>query len=182
MRLFTQLRPFNRPITEPMVAAATTTKRLLRLTTCEAWYSQRQVLPKHGDAESPMVALATIYVKGLYVLGGLVGEFKEPIYCNKRLLRFGEFGDAIAHDSQVLILRGDDMIRIKSSQKYFSEAEVASLTGIPREDLRSLAREKHLGTMASALVGGTRAESWLFTNSDLLILAVLPPNSGASNR
>jgi hypothetical protein len=73
------------------------------------------------------------------------------------------------------------MIRIKSSQKYFTESEVASLTGISCEDLRAVAREKRIGTMASALVGGIRAESWLFTNSDLMILTVLPHNSAGSN-
>jgi hypothetical protein len=74
------------------------------------------------------------------------------------------------------------MIRIKSSQKYFTEAEVASLTGISRENLRNLAREKHLGTMASASIGGTRAESWLFTNSDLMILTVLPVHPDGPDR
>lgn len=67
------------------------------------------------------------------------------------------------------------MLRIRSSQKYFTEDEVASLTGICSEHLRDLARAKRIGTIASALVAGTRAESRLFSNSDLAILASLQP-------
>lgn len=62
------------------------------------------------------------------------------------------------------------MVRIRSSQKLFTEAEVVDLTGICREHLRRLANEKHLGTMATALIAGERAESWLFSNSDVMIL------------
>ena len=67
------------------------------------------------------------------------------------------------------------MVRVKSSQKLFTEDEVASLTGICLEHLRNLAKEKHIGTMASAAVAGNRAESRLFTNSDLMVLTVLQP-------
>ena len=67
------------------------------------------------------------------------------------------------------------MVRVKSSQKLFTEDEVASLTGICLEHLRNLAKEKHIGTMASATVAGNRAESRLFTNSDLMVLTVLQP-------
>lgn len=67
------------------------------------------------------------------------------------------------------------MLRIRSSQKYFTEDEVTSLTGICSQHLRDLAREKRLGTIASALVAGIRAESRLFSNSDLAILASLQP-------
>ena len=65
------------------------------------------------------------------------------------------------------------MVRVKSSQKFFTEAEVTSLTGICSEHLRNVAKTKHIGTMAIAAVGGDHAESWLFSNSDLLILTVL---------
>lgn len=65
------------------------------------------------------------------------------------------------------------MVRVRSSQKLFTEAEVVDLTGICREHLRRLANDKHLGTMATALIAGERAESWLFSNSDLMILARL---------
>jgi hypothetical protein len=67
------------------------------------------------------------------------------------------------------------MVRIKSSQKLFTEDEVASLTGICLEHLRNLAKEKHIGTTASASAAGARAESRLFTNSDLMVLNVLQP-------
>jgi hypothetical protein len=68
------------------------------------------------------------------------------------------------------------MVRIKSSQKLFTEEEVASLTGICREHLRGLARNKHLGTLARvAETAGAEVEKWLFTNSDLMIVTVLHP-------
>jgi hypothetical protein len=67
------------------------------------------------------------------------------------------------------------MVRIRQSQKLFTEAEVADLTGICAEHLRGVAREKHLGTLATALIAGQRAESWLFTNTDLSILTRLQP-------
>lgn len=65
------------------------------------------------------------------------------------------------------------MVRVRQSQKLFTEAEVTNLTGICMEHLRGLAREKHLGTIATALIAGQRAESRLFTNSDLSILTKL---------
>jgi len=68
------------------------------------------------------------------------------------------------------------MVRIKSSQKIFTEDEVANLTGICVEHLRGLARNKHLGTLANAAeAAGTQAGRWLFTNSELMILTVLQP-------
>jgi hypothetical protein len=73
------------------------------------------------------------------------------------------------------------MIRIKSSQKYFTEAEVTNLTGIAADALREIARKRRLGTIASASIAGIRAESWLFTNSDLAILAVLPRESASAD-
>lgn len=68
------------------------------------------------------------------------------------------------------------MLKIKSSQKTFTEDEVVSLTGICLEHVRGLARNRHLGTLVRAAeAAGTQAERWLFTNSDLMILAVLHP-------
>lgn len=67
------------------------------------------------------------------------------------------------------------MVRIRSSQKFFTEDEVASLTGICVEHLRGVARNKHLGTAAAAEPAGARAEKWLFTNSDLMIVNLLHP-------
>lgn len=68
------------------------------------------------------------------------------------------------------------MVRIKSSQKFFTMDEVSSLTGICQDHVRSLARNKHLGRLARAAeAAGAEAEKWLFTNSDLMILTVLHP-------
>ncbi len=68
------------------------------------------------------------------------------------------------------------MVRIKSSQKLFTEDEVSGLTGICLEHLQSLARSKHLGFVARAAeAAGEQAEKWLFTNSDLMVLTVLYP-------
>jgi hypothetical protein len=66
------------------------------------------------------------------------------------------------------------MVRIKSSQKLFTEDEVANLTGICIEHLRGLARNKHLGK-ATAEAAGVRAEKWLFTSSELMIVNLLQP-------
>jgi hypothetical protein len=42
--------------------------------------------------------------------------------------------------------------------------------------LRVLARSKHLGSIARAAAGaGEQTDHWLFTNSDLMVLAVLVP-------
>jgi len=68
------------------------------------------------------------------------------------------------------------MVRIKSSQKFFTEDEVSSLTGICLDHLRSMAQNRHLGRLARvAEAAGAEAEKWLFTNSDLMILTVLHP-------
>ncbi len=66
------------------------------------------------------------------------------------------------------------MVKIKSSQKLFTEDEVSRLTGICLEHVRALARSKHLGFLARAAeAAGEQAEKWLFTNSDLMVLTVL---------
>jgi hypothetical protein len=68
------------------------------------------------------------------------------------------------------------MVRIKLSQKIFTEDEVVSLTGICTDHLRNLAHNKHLGTIARAAeAAGAEAEKWLFSHSDLMILTVLQP-------
>ena len=72
--------------------------------------------------------------------------------------------------------RGARMVRVKSSQKLFTEDEVANLTGICLEHLRGLAQNKHLGTLVRAAEeAGTEAGKWLFTHSDLTILTLLQP-------
>lgn len=68
------------------------------------------------------------------------------------------------------------MVTVKSSQKIFTEEEISGLTGICREHLRDLARRKHLGSNVRSAGGATdQAECWMFTNSDLMVLAVLAP-------
>jgi hypothetical protein len=67
------------------------------------------------------------------------------------------------------------MVRVKSSQKVFTEEEVASLTGICREHVRGFARNRHLGTPAGVAEAAAGAEKWLFSNSDLMIMTVLHP-------
>jgi hypothetical protein len=67
------------------------------------------------------------------------------------------------------------MVRVKSSQKVFTEEEVTNLTGICREHLRGLAKNKHLGTIAGVAEAAVGAEKWLFSNSDLMIVTLLQP-------
>jgi hypothetical protein len=68
------------------------------------------------------------------------------------------------------------MVTVKSSQKIFTEQEISGLTGICSDHLRDLARSKHLGSMARTAAGaGDQTDRWLFTNSDLMVLAVLVP-------
>ena len=63
-------------------------------------------------------------------------------------------------------------LRIRSSQKIFTEAEVSGLTGICIEHLRSFTRVKHLGRAAEAAAeaAGSAAEKWFYTPSDLMVL------------
>ena len=68
------------------------------------------------------------------------------------------------------------MVRVKLSQKFFTEDEVTTLTGICPEHLEGLARNKHLGKLAHAAEAvGPEAGRWLFTNADLMILTALQP-------
>ena len=65
-------------------------------------------------------------------------------------------------------------LTIRSSQKIFTEEEVSGLTGICLEHLRNLARSKHLGFLTRAAeAAGTEAQKWVYTISDLMVLAVL---------
>jgi hypothetical protein len=71
-------------------------------------------------------------------------------------------------------------LTIRSSQKTFTEEEVSGLTGICQEHLRNLARSRHLGVLARAAeaaaeAAGQQAERMLFSNSDLMVLAMLHP-------
>ena len=68
------------------------------------------------------------------------------------------------------------LVKVKSSQKIFTEAEVASLTGICVEHLHNFARSRHLGFIARAAeAAGAKADQWLFTLSDLMVLVTLFP-------
>lgn len=62
------------------------------------------------------------------------------------------------------------MVRLKSSQKFFTAEEVTTLTGICPQHLRELALDKHLGLQKK----GDRTAQ-LFTSADLMIVTVLQP-------
>jgi hypothetical protein len=66
------------------------------------------------------------------------------------------------------------MVRVKTSQKFFTDEEVSRLTGICLEHLRGLARNKHLGTLAR-VAEAVGTETWLFTHADLMIMNRLQP-------
>jgi hypothetical protein len=109
--------------------------------------------------------------KALY----LPGLPKRPVQISTERLLQAKLGIAYIHCS---ISRSEEygMVRIRSSQKFFTEDEVASLTGICLDHLRKLARNRHLGTLARAAEAAeAEAGKWLFTNSDLMILTVLHP-------
>jgi hypothetical protein len=69
-----------------------------------------------------------------------------------------------------------NMIKVKASQKIFTDTETANLTGICLEHLHDLPRTRHVGCIARvAEVAGKQADQWLFTLSDLMVLSVLYP-------
>jgi hypothetical protein len=66
------------------------------------------------------------------------------------------------------------MLTIKSSQKLFTEDEVTDLTGICLNHLRDFAKSRKVGFISRvAEAAGASAEKLLFTNSDLLVVAML---------
>ena len=68
------------------------------------------------------------------------------------------------------------MIRVKSSQRIFTDKETATLTGIGLDRLHQLARKRHIGFIVHAPeTAGARVDQWLFTLSDLMVLAKLYP-------
>lgn len=68
------------------------------------------------------------------------------------------------------------MFRVRASQKLFTDVEVATLFGVALEEVRELARLKHLGCLARAAeAAGASAGQLLFSLSDLMILSVLWP-------
>jgi hypothetical protein len=68
------------------------------------------------------------------------------------------------------------MVTVKANQKIFTDAEVATLTGICVDHLRNFAKSRHLGFIArAAQAAGIHADQWLFTLSDLMVLVTLFP-------
>ena len=79
-------------------------------------------------------------------------------------------------EEQVNIPGSKAMVTVKSSQKIFTDSEVATLTGICVEHLHNFAKSRHLGFIARAAeAAGINADQWLFTLSDLMILVTLFP-------
>lgn len=74
------------------------------------------------------------------------------------------------------VKRDKAMVTVKSSQKIFTDAEVANLTGICVDHIRNFAKSRHLGFIARAAeAAGKQADQWLFTLSDLMVLVTLFP-------
>jgi hypothetical protein len=67
-----------------------------------------------------------------------------------------------------------EMVRVRASQKWFTEEEVSRLLSISVDELRRLARTKHVGILEKAAeAAGVTAGRLLFTLSDLMVLSVL---------
>jgi len=66
-------------------------------------------------------------------------------------------------------------ITIRSSQKVFTEEQVAGLTGICLEHIRKMARVRNLGFLetAAAAHSGPQTGQWCYTHSDLMVLIML---------
>jgi hypothetical protein len=74
------------------------------------------------------------------------------------------------------MIESKGVIKVKSSQKIFTDMEIATLTGICLEHLHGLARRRHLGFIARTdEAAGKQADQWLFTLPDLMVLAMLYP-------
>jgi len=85
---------------------------------------------------------------------------------------------SIASTGQVeqLGYRSQTVVTVKASQKIFTDAEVATLTGICVDHLHNFAKSRHLGFIARAAeAAGIQADQWLFTLSDLMVLVTLFP-------
>lgn len=68
------------------------------------------------------------------------------------------------------------LVTVKSSQKIFTDTEVASLTGICVDHLRNFAKSRHLGFITRAAeAAGAQADQLLFTLSDLMVVVTLFP-------
>ena len=65
---------------------------------------------------------------------------------------------------------------MKASQKIFTYAEVANLTGICAEHLENLVKRHRLGFIArAAQTQSYQTDQWLFRPWDLVVLATLFP-------
>jgi hypothetical protein len=82
-------------------------------------------------------------------------------------------------DHSIRVGAGDgetNVVRVKASQKFFTEEEVSDLIGIQLDLLRDMARSHHLGFLGRAAeVAGEQAQKLLFSLSDLMVLTVLYP-------
>jgi len=66
------------------------------------------------------------------------------------------------------------MLRVRANQQFFTDVEVAGLFGAALEEVRELARLKHLGIFTRAAeAAGASATQLLFSLSDLMILFAL---------
>ena len=101
---------------------------------------------------------------------------KRNDYCSSDL----HLLTCVQHHSKVTEQDGDNVrqpvVTVKSSQKIFTDAEVASLSGICVEHVHNFAKSRHLGMIARAAeAAGAQADQWLFTLSDLMVLVTLFP-------
>jgi hypothetical protein len=69
------------------------------------------------------------------------------------------------------------MVTVKSSQKIFTDSEVASLTGICVDHIHNFGKRRHLGFIVRAAEAGYRSTrtSGCRALSDLMVLATLFP-------
>jgi hypothetical protein len=66
------------------------------------------------------------------------------------------------------------MLKVRANQKVFTDVEVARLFGAALDEVRALARTKHLGMLARAAeAAGVSAGQFLFTLPELAILFTL---------
>jgi hypothetical protein len=72
--------------------------------------------------------------------------------------------------------REKPMVRVRASQQFFTDEEVARLFQVGLEEVRRVAQLKHLGMLSRAAeAAGVSAGRLLFTLSDLMVLSVLWP-------
>jgi len=68
------------------------------------------------------------------------------------------------------------MLRVRASQQFFTDEEVARLFQVGLDEVRRIAALKHLGMLSRAAeAAGASAGRLLFTLWDLMVLSVLWP-------